>query len=90
MSKKEKIAGKERVYNFVVDFILQNGYSPSIEEITVGSGLSSKASVHDCLRMLQMMGKIEMKRNAARTIRLVGYKLVKMDGSAYSGGRRCK
>lgn len=88
MSKKEKIAGKERVYNFVVDFILQNGYSPSIEEITVGSGLSSKASVHDCLRMLQMMGKIEMKRNAARTIRLVGYRLVKMDGSAYSGGRR--
>ncbi len=82
MSKKEKIAGRERVYNFVVDFILQNGYSPSIEEITVGSGLSSKASVHDCLQMLQMMGKIEMKRNVARTIWLVGYKLVKMEDSA--------
>ena len=82
MSKKEKIAGRERVYNFVVDFILQNGYSPSIEEITVGSGLSSKASVHDCLQMLQMMGKIEMKRNVARTIWLVGDKLVKMEDSA--------
>lgn len=78
------------MYNFVVDFILQNGYSPSIEEITVGSGLSCKASVHDCLQMLQMMGKIEMKRNVARTIRLVGYKLVKMDDSVYNGERRCK
>lgn len=28
---------------------------------------------------LELMGKIEMKRNVARTIRLVGYKLVKVD-----------
>ncbi len=81
MSKKENIAGRERVYNFVVDFIMQNGYSPSIEEITAGSGLSSEASVHDCLQMLQMMGRIDMKRNAARTIRLVEYKLVKVEKS---------
>lgn len=78
-AKKEKGTSRKRVYDFIVDFIMQNGYSPSVDEITVGSGVSSKASVHDCLLMLQMMGKIEMKRNMARTIRLVGYKLVKVE-----------
>lgn len=75
--KRERGASRKRVYNFIVEFIMQNGYSPSVEEISVGSGVSSKASVRDCLLMLQMMGKIDMKRNTARTIRLVGYKLVK-------------
>lgn len=76
-AKKERGASRKRVYDFIVDFIMQNGYSPSVEEISVGSGVSSKASVHECLLTLQMMGKIDMKRNTARTIRLVGYKLVK-------------
>lgn len=80
-SKQIKETGRERVYNFIVDFIMENGYSPSVEEICVGSGLSSKASVHDCLMMLQMMGKIDMKRNTARTIRLIGYKVVKEEST---------
>ena len=78
-TKRERGASRKRVYDFIVEFIMQNGYSPSVEEISVGSGVSSKASVRDCLLMLQMMGKIEMKRNMARTIRLVGYKLVKVE-----------
>ena len=76
-TKRERGASRKRVYDFIVEFIMQNGYSPSVDEISVGSGVSSKASVRDCLLMLQMMGKIDMKRNTARTIRLVGYKLVK-------------
>lgn len=76
-AKRERGASRKRVYDFIVEFIMQNGYSPSIDEISVGSGVSSKASVRDCLLMLQMMGKIDMKRNTARTIRLVGYTLVK-------------
>ena len=76
-TKRERGASRKRVYDFILEFIMQNGYSPSVDEIAAGSGVSSKASVHECLLMLQMMGKIEMKRNTARTIRLVGYKLVK-------------
>lgn len=29
----EETTGLERVYRFVVDFIIENGYSPSIREI---------------------------------------------------------
>lgn len=81
VNKSTRGTGQERVYNFIVEFIMKNGYSPSVEEISVGSGLSSKSSVHNCLIILQTLGKIDMKKNTARTIRLVGYKLVKMEES---------
>lgn len=84
-AKRERGASRKRVYDFIVEFIMQNCYSPSVDEIAVGSGVSSKASVHECLLMLQMMGKIEMKSNTARTIRLVGYKLVKEDSANGNG-----
>lgn len=80
-TKMESGASRKRVYDFIVEFIMKNGCSPSVDEIAVGSGVSSKASVHDCLLMLQMMGKIEMKRNTARTIRVVGFKWVKEEST---------
>jgi len=81
-NEQYKETGLERVYTFIVKFITENRYSPSVREICEGTGLSSTASVSDHLMELELMGKIEMRRNTARTIRLVGYKLVKMEGSA--------
>lgn len=78
----EEAIGLERVYRFIVDFITENTYSPSITEICEGANLSSKSSVHDNLMKLKMMGKIDIKDRTPRTIRLVGYKLVKMEESA--------
>lgn len=80
-NEQNKETGLERVYRFLMNFITENCYSPSVREICEGTGLSSTASVSDHLMKLELMGKIEMKRNVARTIRLVGYKLVKMEES---------
>lgn len=44
--KQVKITGRERVYNFIVEFIRKNGYVPSVREICVGTDLSSTASVY--------------------------------------------
>lgn len=79
--KQVKGTGRERVYNFIVEFIKKNGYSPSVREICVGTDLKSTSSVYSHLITLKMLGKIEMKENTPRTIRLVGYKVVK-EGSA--------
>lgn len=77
--KQVKGTGRERVYNFIVEFMKKNGYAPSVMEICAGSGLSSTSSVHNHLIMLKMMGKIDMKENTSRSIRLVGYNLVKAE-----------
>ena len=66
--------GRERVYKFIVEFIKKNGYSPSVREICDGTGLSSTSSVYNHLVILKMMGKIDMKENTSRSIRLVEYK----------------
>ena len=49
MAKTEEMTGLERVYNFIVKFITENCYSPSIMEICEGAGMCSKSSVHECL-----------------------------------------
>lgn len=67
------------MYNFLVDFIKENGYSSSVREICTGTGLSSTATVYNHLEMLEMMGKIEMKRKSTRAIKLVGYEFRKVE-----------
>lgn len=72
--------GKENrksVYDFIVDFITENGYSPSMREISEGTGLMSTSTVRNHLMMLEAFGKIHIKEGKSRTISLVGFKLVK-------------
>lgn len=52
--------GRERVYNFIVEFIKKNGYAPSIREICVGTDLSSTSSVYMHLLKLEDLLKQNM------------------------------
>lgn len=78
INKSVRGNGRERVYNFIVEFIKKNGYSPSVREICMGTGLKSTSSVYNHLLTLQFLGKIVMKENIPRSIRLIGYNLVKV------------
>ena len=70
---------KELVYKFLVKFITENLYAPTIREICEGTYLSSTSSVYSQLCKLEKEGRIEIKGNSPRAIRLVGYKLVKAE-----------
>lgn len=75
--KQAKIAGRERVYNFIVEFIKKNGYAPSVREICVGTNLSSTASVYMNLLKLEDEGKIQMKKKSTRAIKVIGEEEIK-------------
>ncbi len=77
--EQTQIKSRERVYNFLVEFIEKNGYAPSIREICAGTYLSSTASVYSHLLALKDEGKIEMKPNSPRAIKLVGYEFQKVE-----------
>lgn len=64
--KRIRGTGRERVYNFIVEFIKNNGYAPSVREICVGTNLSSTSSVYMHLLKLEDEGKIQMKRQSTR------------------------
>lgn len=74
------VNSRKKIYNFLVDYITENGYAPSIREIQEGTRFKSVGSVYNHLEILEMMGKVEMKPNTPRAIKLVGYKFVKMEG----------
>ena len=68
---------REKIYNFIINFMTEKGYSPSIREIGDAVGLSSTSSVFNQLMNLQDEGLIKMQNGKSRTISLVGYKFVK-------------
>lgn len=77
-----QITTKDIVYNFLVEFIKKNGYAPCLKEICAGTYLSSTSSVRNHLLELEDEGKIKMKPNSPRAIKVIGFQFVKMEESA--------
>lgn len=69
----------EKVYDFLLEYIDKNGFAPSVREIGEEVGLKSTSSVVYHLSALEEEGRIEIKGNSPRAIKLVGYKLVKVE-----------
>jgi repressor LexA len=62
---------QKQVFDFLVDFINRNGYSPSFEEIGAGLGLSSLATVHKHMQTLEKKGFIRRSYNQSRSVEVV-------------------
>ena len=77
-----QITTKDMIYNFLIEFIKKNGYAPCLREICAGTYLSSTTSVHNHLLALEDEGKIKMKPNSPRAIKVMELKFVKMGESA--------
>lgn len=76
---EQGIETKERVYQFIVKYMCDVGFAPTIHEIGDAVGLKSTSSVYAHLTRLEIEGRIKTKPNSPRAIRLVGYKLMKVE-----------
>jgi len=61
---------QKEVLDFLRNFIRERGYSPSLEEIANGLGLSSVATVHKHLAHLKRKGFIKREPNRRRSVEL--------------------
>lgn len=61
---------QHEILKFLLRFIKQNGYSPTLQEICDGTGLSSIATAHKHLKNLEKRGAITRKCNCSRSIEL--------------------
>jgi len=59
---------QKEVLDFLTNFVQQNGYSPSYEEIARGLDLSSLATVHKHISNLQSKGLLQRAHNRSRSI----------------------
>lgn len=66
LTKRQKF-----IYDFIVSFIEENGYAPSIVEIGEHFGLSSPATIHKHLTNLEAKGLIKRLKNMSRAIELI-------------------
>lgn len=81
MNKKTTEQGHEtrkRIYGFVVDYIQEHGYPPTVREICAGAYLSSTSSVHGHLLQMLETGMLETDASTGspRALRVPGYKFV--------------
>lgn len=63
--KQERANG---VYDFILDFVDQRGYSPSVREIASGVGITSTSLVVTYLNELQSRGRITRIGRISRSI----------------------
>jgi repressor LexA len=59
---------QRQIFDFLRDFVAENGYSPSLEEIGAHFGLSSVATVHKHVQHLSEKGYLRKAWNRSRSI----------------------
>lgn len=64
-------AKDQEMYNIIMLYIAQNGFSPTIRELCTMTGLKSTSSVHNRLKKLENLGKIQKLSECPRTITVV-------------------
>ncbi len=62
---------QKEILVFLEEFLAENGYSPSFEEIAKHFGYTSLATVHEHLENLRQKGYIRKSYNASRSVELV-------------------
>jgi repressor LexA len=62
---------QRQLYDFISEFVQKNGYSPSYDEIRIGMGLNSLATVHKHVTNLEKKGLLTRDYNRSRSIDLL-------------------
>jgi repressor LexA len=64
---------ERRVYHYMIDFLAENTYQPSIREIARKFRIKSTKTVSDLLHSLENKGYIERDESRSRGVRLLGF-----------------
>lgn len=59
------------LFRFLCEFTQQNGYAPSIREMSAALGLQSVQAVHRYLDRLRKRGLVDWEPGKARTLRIL-------------------
>jgi repressor LexA len=71
MNKMAEMNHKERaVYEFIIDTIKKEGFSPSVRDIKISLDIKSTSTVHAYLEKLEKKGYIQKEAGKSRTIRV--------------------
>src|SRR5437870_4406157 len=64
---------ERRVYHYLIDYLAENTYQPSIRDIAKQFRIKSTKTVSDILRGLEAKGFVERQHSRSRGVRLIGH-----------------
>jgi repressor LexA len=64
---------ERRIYQYMIDFLAENTYQPSIREIAKKFRIKSTKTVSDLLHSLSTKGYIERDQSRSRGVRILGF-----------------
>lgn len=67
---QQGVERRQAIFTFVKDYIRENGYGPSVDEITAGIGITSKTAVRHHLTNMIEQGVITSTPGKYRSIRV--------------------
>ena len=67
---------KDKVYEYIIEYMKEHQYSPSVRDICEGTGLKSTSTVYQHMVNLEIEGKI--RSDGVRRINVKGYKFGKV------------
>ena len=78
-NKQQGRKKRQEMLDFIIAYISEHGYAPTVREIGSGVNLKSTSSVHSHLLRMASEGMIETDAgfNVPRAIRVPGYKFMK-------------
>lgn len=72
MEKAERDCIYQQIIEVVAEYMVKNGYSPTIREIADGTGFKSTSSVYNHLSKMRKDGLINYVDNSPRTFTIPG------------------
>lgn len=70
---------RKQIRAYIIQYMIEHGYSPSVRDIAIGVGLRSTSTVHHHLRLMFEQGMLETDAEIGtpRAIRVPGWRFVK-------------
>lgn len=62
---------RSKIYKFLINYISEHGYAPTVREIAAGVGIDSTATIYRNLKSLEKMNKIRRGKKVPRSIKII-------------------
>lgn len=69
----------ELVYDYIMSYIKENGFSPTVRDLCKGTGIRSTSTIHAHLKRLRDSGRIEMESGKRRALTLTEFEQQRVD-----------
>lgn len=74
MEKQNMTDTQSKIYRYILDYVYNKGYPPSMHEIGAALGIKSTGTISNNLKKIEELGYIRRDPTKARTIEILPYK----------------